>query len=64
MAGRPLFSFLGIPYAEAPVGDLRFQPPKKHPGWQVSLVNLSNYFHVFICKMYVHLSFSRVSTQH
>ena len=42
VAGRPLFSFLGIPYAEAPVGDLRFQPPKKHPGWQVSFCQSSN----------------------
>ena len=50
VAGRPLFSFLGIPYAEAPVGDLRFQPPKKHPGWQVSFCQSSNYFGVLISK--------------
>ena len=45
VAGRPIFSFLGIPYAEAPVGDLRFQPPKKHPGWQVS-----NHFDILTVK--------------
>ncbi|XP_013187492.2 esterase E4 [Amyelois transitella] len=27
------YSFMGIPYAEPPVGKLRFMPPKPHPGW-------------------------------
>jgi len=25
--------FMGLPYATAPVGDLRFKPPTPHPGW-------------------------------
>ncbi|XP_053615032.2 juvenile hormone esterase [Plodia interpunctella] len=27
------YSFMGIPYAEPPVGNLRFMPPQPHPGW-------------------------------
>ena len=25
--------YLGVPYAAAPVGDLRFATPQPHPGW-------------------------------
>ncbi|KAL4705579.1 hypothetical protein ACJJTC_006907 [Scirpophaga incertulas] len=28
------FSFRGIPYAEPPLGELRFKPPKPHSGWE------------------------------
>ncbi|CAG0902144.1 unnamed protein product [Darwinula stevensoni] len=27
------YSFQGIPYAEPPVGELRFKPPERHRGW-------------------------------
>ena len=36
VAGKAVYYFLGIPYAQAPMGDLRFEPPQTHPGWQVS----------------------------
>ncbi|VEN63073.1 unnamed protein product [Callosobruchus maculatus] len=32
--GRTIFSFLGIKYAEAPIGELRFQPPKPVSPWK------------------------------
>lgn len=31
-------AFLGIPYAAAPVGFLRFYPPQKHNGWNDTLL--------------------------
>ncbi|KAF0772550.1 esterase FE4 isoform X1 [Aphis craccivora] len=33
LSNKPYISFLGIPYAKAPVNDLRFKAPVKHPGW-------------------------------
>ena len=30
---KSVIAFLGIPYAKAPIGDLRFQPPKKLSNW-------------------------------
>ena len=32
--GNTFISFRGIPYAEAPVGDLRFRPPRAKASWQ------------------------------
>ncbi|KAH7981088.1 hypothetical protein HPB49_021433 [Dermacentor silvarum] len=32
-SGRGLVAFLGVPYAAAPLGPLRFKPPVIHPGW-------------------------------
>ena len=32
--------FAGIPFAEAPVGRLRFAPPAPHPGWREPLAAL------------------------
>lgn len=32
-SGKVADTFLGIPYAAAPVGPLRFAPPQRHHGW-------------------------------
>uniref|UniRef100_A0A1Q3FP68 Carboxylic ester hydrolase n=1 Tax=Culex tarsalis TaxID=7177 RepID=A0A1Q3FP68_CULTA len=34
---RTIYQFKGIPYAQAPIGNLRFQPPVKRPGWTGTL---------------------------
>ena len=31
--GRPIFSYLGLPYAASPVGDLRFSRPRPAEPW-------------------------------
>ncbi|GGN65214.1 carboxylic ester hydrolase [Streptomyces albiflavescens] len=33
VAQGEVISFRGIPYAASPVGELRFAPPRPHPGW-------------------------------
>ncbi|WP_406121559.1 carboxylesterase/lipase family protein [Streptomyces sp. NBC_00989] len=33
VARGQVVSFRGIPYAASPVGELRFAPPRPHPGW-------------------------------
>jgi para-nitrobenzyl esterase len=35
--GRQVFEFLGIPYAEPPVGELRWRPPVDHKHWTTVL---------------------------
>ncbi|KAK6618149.1 hypothetical protein RUM44_002600 [Polyplax serrata] len=30
-------AYLGLPYALPPIGDLRFAPPERHPGWNRTL---------------------------
>ena len=32
--GDEFVAFYGIPYAQPPLGDLRFAPPKPHQGWK------------------------------
>lgn len=34
---RTIYQFQGIHYAQAPIGNLRFQPPVKRPGWTGTL---------------------------
>ncbi|KAF0310437.1 Carboxylesterase 4A [Amphibalanus amphitrite] len=33
LLGNEFFAFKGIPYAEPPLAELRFQPPEPHSGW-------------------------------
>ena len=35
VAGKAVNFFLGIPYAQAPIGNLRFRPPNPHPGMKL-----------------------------
>merc|ERR1712110_1367495 len=37
-SGTPYFTFKGIPYAQPPVGSLRFQPPQPSSSWGETLV--------------------------
>ena len=36
-------SFLGIPYAEPPIGKLRFQPPRESRPWSPALLDATNF---------------------
>ncbi|XP_068146994.1 carboxylesterase 1C [Drosophila tropicalis] len=36
-ARSSVYAFLGVPYAQAPVGELRFAAAKPHPGWNRTL---------------------------
>merc|ERR1712038_298570 len=37
-SGNPYFTFKGIPYAQPPVGSMRFQPPQPSSSWGETLV--------------------------
>ncbi|KAF9819060.1 hypothetical protein SFRURICE_000725 [Spodoptera frugiperda] len=39
---QDFYTFKGIPFAETPVGELRFQPPKPHDGWSGNLEAFEN----------------------
>lgn len=49
------FAFRGIPYAEAPVGDLRFAPPKPYSQSWNGLKDSKNYSAV--CAQYDHFGY-------
>ncbi|XP_018791813.1 PREDICTED: liver carboxylesterase 1 isoform X1 [Bactrocera latifrons] len=36
-----VYAFLGVPYAQPPVGDLRFEPPLAHRGWNRTFLAMS-----------------------
>ncbi|XP_061396846.1 pyrethroid hydrolase Ces2e [Musca vetustissima] len=40
-ARSAVYAFLGVPYAQAPIGELRFAPPKPHMGWNRTLQAMS-----------------------
>ncbi|XP_062569229.1 neuroligin-3-like isoform X2 [Saccostrea cucullata] len=42
-SGGQLDIYLGIPFAEAPVGDLRFAPPKEKVSWKPQILNATKY---------------------
>ncbi|XP_065367731.1 acetylcholinesterase, partial [Calliphora vicina] len=40
-ARSAIYAFLGVPYAEPPIEELRFAPPKVHSGWNRTLLAMS-----------------------
>uniref|UniRef100_A0A1I8MDF5 Carboxylesterase type B domain-containing protein n=1 Tax=Musca domestica TaxID=7370 RepID=A0A1I8MDF5_MUSDO len=40
-ARSAVYAFLGVPYAQAPIGELRFAPSKPHMGWNRTLQAMS-----------------------
>lgn len=50
---KAIHKFLGIPYAAAPIGALRFAPPQPHKGWKKDGVYKATYFKS-ICMQMIH----------
>lgn len=49
---KAIHKFLGIPYAVAPLGSLRFAPPKAHKGWRDTVFEATSF--KSICMQMIH----------
>lgn len=41
--GKPYHAYQGIPYAKAPIGDLRFKAPEPHGSWEPKIIDALEY---------------------